>query len=205
MAIGDNYLVRSDLVEWMSLQGDQWDSIIDDVIDAISRDIEDFCRRQFNDSGSVSPRVYRAIDHETVLVDDFWTAEGFILQTDDDNDGIFETTWTSDQYELRPLNGIRNGRPGFPYWEIARRHNSQNRFHPNNLAQVQVTAQWGWQSVPTSVIQAAKMLAADTFQLKDSRLGIAGSDQFGTVVRVKDNGMARKRLSNYIRGSVLCA
>lgn len=207
MAIGDNYITSDQVKGWISLDPGEtkWDVIIEDVVTSISRDIEDYCHRQFNDSGAVSPRIYKALDRECVLVDDFWTTEGFILQSDDDNDGVFETTWDSTEYELTPLNGIRNGQLGWPYWCITRRHNSQHRFHFSNVAQVQVTAQWGWENVPDSVIQAAKIMAADTFQLKDARLGVAGSDQFGSVVRVKDSGMACKRLKNYVVRSALVA
>lgn len=207
MAIGDNYISDSDIKMWMNLQegNPQTDALTLEIATSISRDIEDHCHRQFNDAGAVSARVYEPNDRHHVIVDDFWTADGLIIQTDNDGDGVFETTWAATDYELRPLNGIRNGRPGWPYWMICRRQGSTQRFYESLSANVQVTAQWGWQSVPDNVIQAAKMLAADTFQMKDNRFGVAGSDQFGTIVKVGQNRSAQRRLCNYVRGSVFVA
>lgn len=207
MAIGDDYLTIDDVKRWNNYQGTDKDDIFAYVVTSVSRDIEDYCHRQFNDSGDVSARVYEPLDHFTCIVDDFWTDEGLIVQTDNDGDGVFETTWDRSSFDLLPLNGVRNGRPGWPYWKIrARRFSNANmqRFHRwPDLANVQVTARWGWQTPPDNVLQAARMLCADTFSMKDNRLGIAGSDQFGTVVRVRDNLLARQKLKEYARGRLM--
>jgi hypothetical protein len=49
------------------------------------------------------------------------------------------------------------------------------------------------------------MLASDTFQVKDSRMGVAGSDQFGTIVRVRSNSLVEAKLKHFIRQKVLVA
>lgn len=208
MAIGDDYLTLDDIKRWTNYQGNEKDDIFAYVITAVSRDIEDYCHRQFNDAGVASARVYAPVSRDLCIVDDFWTTDGLVIQTDNDGDGVFETTWTEADYELRPLNGVRNGRPGWPYWQIrARPFTGANiqRFHHSGhgVANVQVTARWGWQVVPASVVQAGRMLCADTFSLKDNRLGIAGADQFGTVVRVRDNLLARARLKEYARSRLM--
>lgn len=203
MAIGDDYVTLDEVKRWTNYQGDDKDDIFQYVISSVTADIEDWCHRQFNDAGVASARVYSPINHHRCVVDDFWTTDGLIIQTDDDGDGMFETTWDTSEFELRPLNGVRNGRPGWPYWEIRPRPFTGaniRRFHYSDIANVQVTARWGWQSVPENVKQAARMLCADTFSLKDNRLGIAGSDEFGTVIRVRDNLLARQKLSRYARG-----
>jgi len=55
---------------------------------------------------------------------------------------------------------------------------------------------------PADVKQACKVLASDAFQYKDTRMGVAGADQFGTVIRVKDSGIACVLLKEYVRGRV---
>lgn len=72
-------------------------------------------------------------------------------------------------------------------------------------ASVRVTAQWGWETLPSDVKQAVKMLASDTFQVKDSRMGVAGSDQFGTIVRVRSNSLVEAKLKHFVREKVLVA
>lgn len=202
MSIGDNYITADHVKQWMSLQGTEYDVLIEDVCSAISREIEDYCHRQFNKETAATARVYSPLVQHIAIVEDFYTATGLIVQTDDDGDGVYENTWSASDYELRPLNGVRNGRTGFPYWEIRARRSGTKRFTYSPNANLQVTAKWGWNAVPDNVFQAAKLLAADAFQLKDQRLGIAGSDQFGTIVRVRDNMIAKNKLKSYILKSV---
>lgn len=206
MALGANYITSAQLKSYMGLTTSSHDAEVAFAISSASREIEDFCNRQFNDAGTVSARVFHPQDRLTCVVDDFSTATGLIVKTDVDGDGVYETTWTSADYELNPLNGIQDGKPWvysrvnavgytnwFPYhqWRISRR------------ASVQVTAQWGWATVPDPVFQACLILASDTFQLKDQRLGVAGSDAFGTIVRVKDSRMAAAKLIKYQRDRIL--
>jgi len=191
MAIGDNYITMQELKDYMSIQGAAYDARITSVVSAVSREVESWCNRQFNLASAPSARVYDLTDIDTVIVDDFSTTAGLIVQSDINDDGLYYQTWTAGDYTLRPLNGVRNGSTG-----------SQLRFKNTRRPHVKVTAQWGWTSVPDPVHEACLMLGADTFQLKDSRLGIAGSDQFGTVVRVRDSVVVQSRLKHYVRGSV---
>lgn len=197
MAIGDDYITSAELKAYMGLEINTYDALLADAISSTSREIEDFCHRQFHTAGAATARVYQPLDPARVFVDDFHTAVGLIVETDDDNDGIFETVWAASDYELRPLNGVRNGQPGWPYWEIAAV--GSKRFTGSCRANVRVTADWGWAAIPEPVRQAAFILASDTFQLKDQRLGIAGSDQFGQIVRVRDNQLAASKLKHYVR------
>lgn len=204
MAIGDNYITTQELKDYMSIQTGQYDARITSVCAAVSRDVEDWCHRQFNQETAATARKYRPVGYALSMVDDFYTTSGLIIATDDDDDGVFETTWTTADYELRPLNGMMNGRTGWPYWQIGAAGFSK-RFHSTRHANVQVTAMWGWTSVPTPVKEACLMLGADTFQVKDTRLGIAGADQFGTIVRVRDSLMAQAKLKSYARQKVFMA
>lgn len=203
MALGDNYINGPELKSYMGIEIDSYDVQIEDAISSASREVEDYCHRQFNDSGAVSARIFRPAGPRGVVVDDFSTAVGLIIQTDDDGDGVFETTWDPADYELSPLGGIRNAQTGWPYWRI--RATGAKRFHYNRRSNVQVTARWGWAAVPDPVKQSVYILASDTFQLKDSRLGVAGSDQFGQIVRVRDNQTAASKLRYYTRQKVYVA
>lgn len=204
MAIGDSYVTAEQLKDYMSFQGSTQDARIDSVCAAVSREIEDWCHRQFNKADAATARNYRPVDICTAIVDDFFTTTGLIVATDNNDDGVFETTWVAADYELSPLNGVRNGIPGWPYWQIGAVGFSK-RFYGTRHANLQVTAQWGWQDVPAPVSEAALMLAADTFQTKDSRFGVAGSDQFGNVTRVRDNVVAQSKLKHYVRQKVFVA
>lgn len=202
MALGADYITRQELKSYMGLEGTTDDALVDDAISSASREIERYCNRQFNDSGSVSARRYRATRCDLIAVDDFWTDTGFILEIDVNGDGTSWTTVAATEYELTPLNRMVNG-VEWVYWKIEMV--GSTKLPVSRRACVRVTAQWGWEELPSDVKQAVKMLASDTFQVKDSRMGVAGSDQFGTIVRVRSNSLVEAKLKNFVRKKVLVA
>lgn len=204
MAIGDPYATLPELKSYLRIDNTTDDSEMTDALAAASRGITDFCKRQFNKETTATPRTYKATRSRLAMVDDFHTTTGLVVKTDDDEDGVFETTWTGADYELQPLNGVRNGEPGWPYWKIRSVESSALTFTVATQATVQITAQWGWNAVPDPVKQACLILAAETFKLRDAPFGVAGFGDFGAV-RVRDNPMARAKLMPYRRNAVLVA
>src|ERR1044072_4560064 len=110
MARGDDYLTADDLKSYMELQDDTKGAQLADAVASASREIERHCNRQFNDAGSATARRYVATNSYTLAVDDFSTEAGFVLEVDSAGDG----TWTevpSTDYQLSPLDGLRDGLP----------------------------------------------------------------------------------------------
>lgn len=204
MPLGDPYINRAELKSYMGLETSEKDDLVDYAIESAFEEIFTYTHRDFNDAGSATARVFKPNDHGLCIVDDFHTTAGLIIQTDDDDDGVFETTWTTADYELAPLNAPTAHVPARPYFMIYAVGTSL-RFHSQKRASVKVTARWGWAAVPAPVRQSHFILASDTFQLKDSRLGLAGSDQFGQIIRVRDNQMVEKKLKGFRRKGVLIA
>ncbi|HVX91178.1 MAG TPA: head-tail connector protein [Candidatus Paceibacterota bacterium] len=202
MALGADYLTREELKAYMSLEGDDQDDNVDEAISSASREIERHCHRQFNDSEAVTTRVYKAKRCDEIAVDDFWTTDGFKLEVDTMGDGTGWTEVPASDYQLSPLNRMRDG-VDWVYWKIEMVGNTS--LPVSRRACVRVTAQWGWETLPKDVKQAVKMLASDTFQVKDSRMGVAGSDQFGTIVRVRSNSLVEAKLKHFVREKVLVA
>lgn len=197
MALNEDYLTRDELKGYMALEASHEDDLVDSAISSASREIERHCNRQFNDAGSESARIYRATSCNYISVDDFWTDDGFQLEI------LNGTSWTvvdESDYELSPLNRMTHGTP-WVFWRVDLV--GSTRLPVSNRATVRVTARWGWEAVPADVKQAVKMLASDTFQLKDSRMGVAGSDQFGTIVRVRSNSLVEAKLKHFVRQKVL--
>lgn len=203
MALGDPYITLAELKSYMGLETSEKDAIVQDSIDAAQEAIDEYCKRQFNDAGQATARKFSPNDPGLCFVDDFHTEAGFLLRTDDDDDGNYESQWGGEDYELRPLNALEKV-PARPLWQIYAVGN-QFRFRDTRHANVQVTARWGWAAVPSNVRQAAFILGSDNFQLKDSRLGLAGSDQFGQIIRVRDNKMAESKLKPFRRKGILVA
>lgn len=201
MAIGDDYLTRDELKTYMGLEGTNEDDLVDDAISSASREIERHTHRQFNDNGTAVARRYVATRCDEIAVDDFWTDTGFVLEIDVNGDDNW-TTVAATEYQLSPLDRLRDGIP-WVYWKIEMVGTTS--LPVRKKASVRVTARWGWEAVPSDVKQAVKIHASDTFQLKDSRMGVAGSDQFGTILRVRDNSAVAAKLKHFVRQKVLVA
>jgi hypothetical protein len=146
--------------------------------------------------------VYEPDDEYTVAVDDFWSTAGLIVEIDAAGDGSFNTVVPASDYELYPMNGVVDGQPGWPYYEIRLVGTDEFPTWHRRRGVVRVTAKWGWAEVPKAVRQAVVIIAAETFQLKDAPFGTAGMDQFGNIYHVRDNRIAAGKLARYCRNRI---
>ena len=171
------------------------DDLIDNCVGAASRLIDGYCNRQFWAVASATPRVFQANTEFVCDVDDFYTETGFILQTDTDADGTFDTTWASTDVQLEPLNGVLDGLT----WSYDKLRAIGDYLFPTvnanfgEQALVQVTAKWGWAAVPEPITQACIIQSSRIFKRYDSPLGVAGFGDLGAirVSRFLDPDMAQ--------------
>lgn len=215
MALGSNYATRDQFKDYLKIPPGKttYDDLLDDCLDTSSREIESCTHRQFNrpdDDDEPTQRIYYPLKGSArnlgylltgggaayVHVDDFYSTDGLIVE-------VFGQIWTPDEYELHPLNGIVDGQPGWPWYQIRATLGPRYRGIPWGAAPVKVTARWGWSSVPSPVHQACLLKAAHTFQLKDAPLGVAGVDSFGAPMRVRDTDSASRKLKPYVKQPVL--
>lgn len=202
MALGDNYHTLAELKTRLGISDNTDNDALNAASASASRNIEKYCRRQFNDAGSASARQYYPMSSTVVLVDDFHTTTGLQVATDNDDDGDWDTIWATTDYVLEPLNGVRDGVAGWPYWKV--KAVEANYFYATRRPNVEVTARWGWAAVPAPVKEASLALAEEIFKMKDSPYGIAGFGEFG-FVRVRENPKIVSLLMNYRRRAVRVA
>lgn len=202
MALGDNYHTLAELKTRLGISDSTEDAALNAASSSASRNIEKYCRRQFNDAGSATARTYWPLSRYVVLVDDFHTTSGLQVATDVDDDGTYETIWATTDYINEPVDGIRDGVTGWPYWKITAVESYV--FYDYRRPSVQVTARWGWAAVPAPVKEASLALAEEIFKMKDSPYGIAGFGEFG-FVRVRENPKIVSLLMNYRRRAVRVA
>lgn len=190
--IGQPYVDLEDMKAYLKLTGkDQYDDLLQDALDSATTEIDNLTNRQFNQVSVATEREFQIRSAPNLFhVDDFYSTAGLVVKIDD-------IELSADEYKLFPLNGVVGGKPGWPYWRI--KLTSPYRFY-NSCSTLKVTALWGWAAVPTPVRQACRIMAAETFQLKDAPLGVAGMDNFGTPMRVRENPMAAAKLKPYKRG-----
>lgn len=201
MALGDPYLTKTDLLAYLKLEdkagAERFDGDIEDAILSATQEIERHCNRQFNRSETATARTFYADTQCAADVDDFWTTAGLVIES-----GYgFETTWSANDYELHPMNGVVDGQVGWAFCEILAVYGLPKWFDVR--FPIRVTAKWGWAAIPAPVKQAAKLLAAENFKLRDAPLGMAAFDAYqGAFMKVSDNRKAESKLARYARNPV---
>jgi hypothetical protein len=201
MALGDPYATATELKARLEITVTTYNNEIDDALAAASRDVEKYCRRQFNKTTTATARVFHPTSCVRADVDDFHTTTDLAIATDSGDDGTYETTWVAADYQLEPLNGIVDGESGWPYRGIvaagSRTFTAAGRRPP-----LQVTAQWGWTAVPAPVKAATLILAGELFKLREAPFGVVGNGDFG-VVRVQNNRKVSELLMKYRHQPIL--
>lgn len=149
MALGASYATVPDLEARL---GRTDDGTFAALLDAASRAVEAFCQRQFNTDNTATPRTYEADDCEFLAVDDFHTTADLAIEVDGETIDVADV-------EPRPRNGVVNGQPGWPFWQLWAVDTTWPTWRWNRLV-VTVTAQWGWASPPEAVKQATLDVAS---------------------------------------------
>lgn len=170
------------------------DDLIDNCVGAASRLIDGYCNRRFWQSGTAEARVYQAEDSFYCSIDDV-AGTALTLKTSSQADGTFDVTWKVSDYQLEPLNGNLDGLT----WSYDKIRAVGDYLFPTvnanygDQALVQVTAVFGWPSVPEPVTQATIIQASRIFKRYDSPLGVAGFGDLGAirVSRFLDPDMAQ--------------
>ena len=170
------------------------DELIDNCAGAASRLIDGYCNRQFWSVGSATTRVYTAEDDFYCNIDDI-AGTAITLRTSGATDGTFDVTWSPTDWQLAPLNGRLDGLE----WAYDKIRAVGDYLFPTvnanygSQALVQLTAVFGWPSVPEPVTQATIIQASRIFKRYDSPLGVAGFGDLGAirVSRFLDPDMAQ--------------
>jgi hypothetical protein len=170
------------------------DDLIDNCVGAASRLIDGYCNRRFWQTGTAEARVFQAEDSFYCSIDDI-AGTALTLKSSTQADGTFDLTWSRSDYQLEPLNGNLDGLT----WSYDKIRAVGDYLFPTvnanygEQALVQVTAIFGWPSVPEPVTQATIIQASRIFKRYDSPLGVVGFGDLGQirVSRYLDPDMAQ--------------
>lgn len=142
MAFGDPYASVPQLEQRLGVSDD---GTFAALLDAASREVETFTRRQFNRDDYAEARRFRPLDYDRVAVDDFYTLTDLEVE-------VNGTAWDVATYiDARPWNGTVAGQIDWPYSDLF----AIGRCWPwSRRALITVTAHWGWATVPAGIVQA---------------------------------------------------
>lgn len=181
MAITNGYATLADVKAALRLTDNTDDGLIEQAIEGASRRIDGYCNRWFYKTASTPVKVYSATLYQ-ISTDDIADAS-ITVKIDGAADGTFNTTWTQNQqYQIEPLNAVITGNP---YRRIVAINGYQFPIAIDKPL-VQVTAQWGWDSVPSDVKQACILLSIRGFARLNAALGVVGFADMAVQVRAVD-------------------
>lgn len=150
------------------------DTILTDVAEAVSRWIDLQCGREFYPT--TETRYFTSWYNDLCFIDDISTTTGLTIYTDASGDGVYEDTWTTSDYYLRPYNP----RSGQPYYAIETRIGG-NFIFPLVPHGVKITATWGFTDVPAQIKQACILQSERLFKRFATPLGSSGMSALGEV------------------------
>lgn len=194
-----NYATLAELRAWTGVDDSLDDDLLESSLTAAELAVETWCGRKFTQDASATAARFRpqsmgwlylpAFRPGGTCTADISTLTGLVVKTDDNDDGTYETTWTvTTDFEVEPFDGP-------PFHKVIA---VGSRYFPTCYRRpvVQVTARWGWASVPEPVKTATLILAGEYAKLKDAPFGVAGFGDFG-VVRIRQNPKVAELLARY--------
>jgi len=185
MAITNGYATLTEIKNYMSISDTTDDSLLEDLVESASRSIDRIANRRFYLDASASARLYRAYSNIFVFVDDIGSTTSLVVAIDSAGNGTYSKTLAlNTDYILDPLTSQSLNRPYTQLTMVSNTESwpifpgiSQNGLRPG----VQVTAKWGWPSVPSDINTACLILTADLYKRKDAPGGILGLGDLGVV------------------------
>ena len=170
MGWAPDYVTGPQLKTYLNIQHEDDDLWLANWATAVSRNVDDFCGRQFGQVSVVEARTYEpkwdSNECKTyVEIDDLQTTAGLIVA---DSDGTVITDYT-----LRPRNAILKGKI---YTQLV----LPGRY----IYDFSITGKWGWNSVPASIPTALYIKASRLNARRSSPFGIAGSPTDGSELRL---------------------
>ena len=185
MAITNGYATLTEIKNYMSISDSTDNDLLENLVESASRSIDRIANRRFYLDATASARLYRAYSNIFVYVDDIGTTSNLVVAVDENGNGTYSKTLTlNTDYILDPLTSQSLNRP---FTQLTMVSNTQtwpifpgltsNGLRPG----VQVTARWGWPSVPDDLNMACLILTADLYKRKDAPGGILGLGDLGVV------------------------
>ncbi|NBU34443.1 hypothetical protein EBS40_07515 [bacterium] len=164
------------------------DTAIQAALDAAHYAAYDYCGRSFEVAGAASARSFVPLSWDVLVINDCTSITSVL------NDG---STVAAGDYQAEPVGGRSVATATVPFTRL--RLLTGRWAVDEGRASVTVTAAWGWAVAPPAAVEAVKVLAKDILQQRDTRNGVAGFGDFGSI-RVRQNPYVAMLLDPLRRG-----
>ena len=156
------------------------DTYIENIIEAVSRSIDEHCHRHFFTTTADETRYFQGLDHEMCLTDDIITIT--TLKTDEDGDRTYEKTWATTDYDPKPDNYSLDSKPIM--WLVCAPNGTL--YFPKESKAVQIVGKFGYctlDNVPKQIAQAALLQSVRLFKrMREAPFGVVGASDMGTAI-----------------------
>lgn len=149
------------------------DSLLEMAVESASRAMDSYCNRVFYSTGTAVTRYYSPRDSYLCDIDDLVSLTSLYTNSDE-TQASYNVQWTSEDYQLEPLNGLADSQPT-PYTRIRAIGNFTFQTLDGE-ASVKVTGVFGYNAVPIAVTQATVIQASRIYKRLDSPLGIISGE-----------------------------
>lgn len=157
------------------------DATLQMALDAATGQVDNYCGRSF--AIAATTRYYYPENGGYVVVDPIANSTGLTVTVDQNNDGVYEQTWTvGTDYRLDPVNAVAEGDPWTRLTAVGSKRFPVIASRPS----VAVAGNFGWPggAAPAGVKHATLLQASRLWKRKDAPFGVAGSVEFGSEVRL---------------------
>ena len=192
-----SYITVAELRTFAGIEDSIDDETILWAVDAATGWIDRHTGRNFTVPTGVTIETFRASDPRTLTTPfDLADTTGLIVETDDNDDGTYETTWTE-------TTDFVVGAPADTGWPTSKLYAVGSKWWPVNTRRpaVRVTGNMGWAATPEPVRYATLLLARDLWKQKDAPFGVAGFGEFGPL-RVRADQTVLSLLAGYRTGGI---
>lgn len=172
MAITNGYATLAQVKAALRITDNIDDSLLEMAVESASRAIDQYCNRVFYKTGTVT-RYFAPRDSYLCDIDDLVSLTSLYTNSDD-TQSSYDIQWSSEDYQLEPLNGYADGQPT-PYTRI-RAIGAYTYQLLDGEASVKVTGVFGYDAVPISITQATVIQASRIYKRLDSPLGIISGE-----------------------------
>lgn len=179
MTITNGYATADQLKRWIGFDDSLDDDLIDAAINTASRHIDQHCS-QFFYLTTATARTFTPAHDEYLYTPPISSTSGLVVKADYGDSGTFGTTLTVvTDYVLKPDSGYDATGRAVPYSKVC---TIGARYFPRwERPSVEITAEWGWTTVPAEVEQACLIQASRIYRRRLTPEGFAAGEAFGAI------------------------
>lgn len=172
MAVTDAYALAADYRARIDKADIADDTVIDAQLTAVSRIIDQRCRRFFTQDAVPVARLFDGNGKARVYVADIATTTGLVVKVDQNADYDYadsnETLAISTDFWVGPDNALLGAEPRpFQFVDIIPTSTKLSVF-PVQRRAIEVTATWGWPAVPGAIKEATIAITREIRDMQES-------------------------------------